>query len=96
MGDGKVFKATNNVTLLNIGIPKNVQYPEIVETNHGKFGYDYTSVFANLLEKFNKYCCFKLFYNHFKKNNSRERRSLKFTVKAKCRMEDCLVVAKHS
>ena len=47
--DGKVFKANNNATLLNIDIPKNVQYLDIVETNNGElaFGYDYTNVFAN-------------------------------------------------
>ena len=47
--DGKVFKANNNATLLNINIPKNDQYLDIVETNNGElaFGYDYTNVFAN-------------------------------------------------
>ena len=42
VGDGKVFIATNNATVLKIGIPKNVQNLEIVETNNGElaFGYD--------------------------------------------------------
>ena len=59
--DGKVFKANNNATVLKIDIPKNIQNLDIVETNNGElaFGYDYTNVFANLLVKFNKYCCFK-------------------------------------
>ena len=78
--------------MLKIGIPKNVQNLEIIETNHGElaFEYHYTNVFANLLAKFNKYCCFKFFYNFVKIKNSRKWRSLKFTVKAKCMM----VVAK--
>ena len=44
LGDGKVFKANNNATLLKIDIPKNVQNLDIVETNNGElaFGYDYT------------------------------------------------------
>ena len=71
LGDGKVFKANNNTTVLKIDIPKNVQNLDIVETNNGElaFGYDYTNVFANLLAKFNKYCCFKFFYNYVKKKN---------------------------
>ena len=36
MGDGKVFKATNNATVLKIGIPKNVQNLEIVKANYGE------------------------------------------------------------
>ena len=89
-------KATNNATVLKIGIPKNVQNLEIVETNNEElpFGYDYTNVFANLLAKFNKYCCFKFFYNYIKKKNSRKWRSPKFTVKANCIMEGYPVVAK--
>ena len=49
-GDGKVFKATNNATVLKISIPKNVQNLEIVETNNGElvFGYDYTNAFTNV------------------------------------------------
>ena len=70
MGDGKVFKANNNATVLKIHIPKNVQNLDIVETN----------VFANLLAKFNKYCCFNFFYNYVKKKNSRKWRSAKFNV----------------
>ena len=64
-----MFKANNNATLLKIDIPKNVQNLDIVETNNGElaFGYDYTNVFANLLAKFNQYCCFKFFYNYVKK-----------------------------
>ena len=91
-----MFKANNNATVLKIDIPKNIQNLDIVETNNGKlaFGYDYTNVFANLLAKFNKYCCFKFFYNYVKKKNSRKWRSPKFTVKAKCMMEGCPVVAK--
>ena len=71
LGDGKVFKANNNTTVLKIDIPKNIQNLDIVETNNGElpFGYDYTNVFANLLAKFNKYCCFKFFYNYVKKKN---------------------------
>ena len=55
--------------MLKIDIPKNVQNLDIVETNNGElaFGYDYTNVFANLLAKFNQYCCFKFFYNYVKK-----------------------------
>ena len=91
LGDGKVFKATNKATVLKIDIPKNIQNLETVETNNGElaFGYDYTNVFANLLAKFNKYCCFKFFYNYVKKKNSRKWRSPKFTVKVKCMMEGC-------
>ena len=76
---------------MKIDIPKNVQNLDIVETNNGElaFGYDYTNVFANLLAKFNKYCCFKFFYNYVKKKNSRKWRSPKFTVKVKCMMEGC-------
>ena len=96
MGDRKVFKATNNATVLRIGTPKNVQNLEIVETNNGElaFGYDYTNVFANLLSEVIKYCRFRSFYNYVKKKNSRKWRSSKFTVKVKCMMEDCPVVAK--
>ena len=54
-----------------------------------------TNVVSNLLAKFNKYFCFKFFYNCVKKNNSRKWRSPKFTVKAKCMMEGCPVVAKN-
>ena len=56
-----MFKVNNKLTVLKIDIPKNVQNLDIVETNNGElaFGYDYTNVFANLLAKFNKYCCFK-------------------------------------
>ena len=74
LGDGKVFKATNNATVLKLDIPKNVQNLETVETNNGElaFGYDYTNVFANLLAKFSKYSCFKFFYNYFKKKSSRK------------------------
>ena len=69
LGVGKVFKANNKATVLKIDIPKNVQNLDIVETNNGElaFGYDYTNVFANLLAKFNQYCCFKFFYNYVKK-----------------------------
>ena len=65
LGDGKVFKATNNVTVLTIDMPKNVQNLEIVEANNVElaFGHDYANVLANLLAKFNKYCCFEFFYN---------------------------------
>ena len=96
MGDGKVFKATNYATALKIGIPKNVQSREIVKTNHEElaFGYDYTSVFAKLLAKFNKCCCIKFFDDYVEKKNSRKWRSPKFTVKAKCMMEDNTVVEK--
>ena len=96
MGDGKVFKATNYATVLKIGIPKNMQNLEIVETNNGElaFGYDYTNVFSNLLAKVNKHCCFRFSYNYVKKKNSRKWRPPKFTVKAKCMMEGCPVIAK--
>ena len=38
MGNGgwKVFKATNNATVLKISVPKNVQNLEIVKTNYGE------------------------------------------------------------
>ena len=77
-----MFKANNNATVLKIDIPKNVQNLDIAERNNGElaFGYDYTNVFGNLLAKFNKYCCFKMFYNYVKKKNSRKWRSPKFTV----------------
>ena len=96
MGDRKVVKATNNATVLNIGISKNVQSHEIVEANNGELASvcNYTNVFANLLGKLNKYCCFKFFYNYFKKRNTRKWGSPKFTVKAKCMMEGSPVVAK--
>ena len=82
--------------MLKIDIPKNVQNLDITETNNGElaFEYDYTNVFANLLAKFNKCCCFKFFYNYVKKKNSRKWTSPKFTVRAKCMMEGCPVVAK--
>ena len=91
-----MFKATNNVIVLKIGIPKNVQNLEIVETNNGDlaFGYDYTNLLANLLAKLNKYCCFRFFFNYVKKKNSRKWRSPKFSVKAKCMMKGYPVVAK--
>ena len=91
-----MFKATNNVTVLKIGIPKNVQNLEIVETNNGDlaFGYDYTNLLANLLAKLNKYCCFRFFFNYVKKKNSRKWRSPKFSVKAKCMMKGYPVVVK--
>ena len=91
-----MFKANNNATVLKIDIPKNVQNLDIVETNNGElaFGYDYTNVFANLLAKFNKYCSFRFFYNYVKKKNLGKWRSPTFTVKAKCMMEGCPVVAK--
>ena len=74
LGDGKVLKASDNATVLKIDIPKNVQNLDITETNNGElaFEYDYTNVFANLLAKFNKCCCFKFFYNYVKKKNSRK------------------------
>ena len=95
-GERKVFKATNNATVLKIGILKNVHNLETVETSHGDLalGYDFTNVFANLLAKFNQYCCFKYFYNYVKKKNSRKWKSPKFTFKAKCMMEGCPIVAK--
>ena len=64
-----MFKANNNATVLKIDIPKNVQNLDIVETNNGELasGYDYSNVFANLLAKFNKYCCFKFFHNYVKR-----------------------------
>ena len=72
MGNGKVFKATNNATVLKIGILKNVQNLKIIETSNGElaFEYDFTNVFANLSAKFNEYCCFKFFYNYLKKKDS--------------------------
>ena len=72
MGNGKVFKATNNATVLKIGILKNVQNLKIIETSNGElaFEYDYTNVFANLSAKLNEYCCFKFFYNYLKKKDS--------------------------
>ena len=60
MGNGKVFKATDNPTVSKIGLLKNVQNLKIIETSNGElaFEYDYTNVFANLSGKFNEYCCF--------------------------------------
>ena len=91
-----MFKANNNATVLKIDIPKNVQNLNIFETNNGElaFEYDHPNVFANLLVKFKKYCCFKFFYKYVKKKNSRKWRPPKFTVKVKCMKEGCPVVSK--
>ena len=47
MGDGNVFRATNNATVLKIGIPKNVQNLDVAEANNGElaFGYDHQCSF---------------------------------------------------
>ena len=56
MGNGKVFKASKNATVLKTGVPKNVQNLTIAEKDHGELvlGYNYTNVLVNLLAKFNK------------------------------------------
>ena len=95
-GDGNVIRAKNaNITIKTDVLPE-LEDGEIVETNKGElaFGYNYTNVFSKILMKFNQLCCFKFTYNYVKKEKTRKWRLPRFTVKAKCIMDDCSVEAK--
>ena len=61
MGDGNVFRASNNATVLKIGIPKNVQNLDVVEVNNGElaFGYDHQCGFK-LISKIQQVLLFQI------------------------------------
>ena len=86
----KTFCAILKGAVSKIEISKDFHRLDIVIcSKEYSFSVNCVNYSPRVIKPLNEYCSFNFYYNFFKKNNSRTKRSPLFTVKARCAMNKC-------